>query len=110
MLRGDLDGTLERHDAAEAVCRKALTLDPGNAEAMLGLGVALYHQDKYEDAVTVFRRVLGLHPDNPRAHFGLGLALLYSGDRDGAIGEVVYLNQHSPELAEELHHWIFPDD
>jgi tetratricopeptide (TPR) repeat protein len=103
-------GELERHEDAERVCRRALALDEGNIEARLGLAVALYHQDKNDQAAAVFREVLEAEPDNVRAHFGLGLALLFSGDREGAIREVVFLNKHSRELADELHEWIFPDD
>jgi tetratricopeptide (TPR) repeat protein len=103
-------GALERHANAEIVCRKALEIEPDNLEARLGLAVALFHQDKYEQAVVEFREVLEGEPSNVRAHYGLGLALLYSGDREGAIEQVGYLNEHSPELADDLHRWIFPAD
>ena len=103
-------GALERHSDAEIVCRDALEIDPQNTEARLGLAVALFHQDKNQAALTEFNAVLENEPDNVRAHYGLGLALLYSGDRDGAIEEIGFLNQHAPELADDLHRWVFRDD
>ena len=102
-------GELERHEDAERVCRRALGTEEDNLEARLGLAVALYHQDRNDEAVTEFRRVLELDPGNVRAHYGLGLALLFSGDRDGAMDELRFLNEHAPELGDELFSWIYPD-
>ena len=102
-------GALERHADAERVCRKALEQDPQNTEAMLGLAVALFHQDANEAAVEQFRQLLELDPDNIRAHYGLGLALVFADDRPGAMEELRYLNQHAPELGDELYSWIFTD-
>lgn len=102
-------GALERHRDAERVCREVLKQEPDNLEAMLGLAVALFHQDENEAAVEQFRLVLELEPENLRAHYGLGLALVFANDRTGAIEELRYLNEHAPELAGELHDWIYPN-
>jgi len=100
---------LERHADAERVCREVLAKEPDNIEARIGLAVALFHQDQNEAAVEQFRGVLKLEPDNLRAHYGLGLALHFAGDKDGAIEEIVYLNSRSPELAADLHGWVYSD-
>jgi tetratricopeptide (TPR) repeat protein len=102
-------GALDRHADAERVCRQALAQDPQNVEAMLGLAVSLFHQDANEAAVEQFRRVLELDPDNIRAHYGLGLALVFADDRPGAMEQLRYLNEHAPELGDELYGWIFTD-
>jgi len=99
----------ERHADAERICRTVLAKEPDNLEAQIGLAVALFHQDENEAAVAEFRRALELDPDDLRAHYGLGLALAFSGDSDGAIEEIVYLNSRSPELAADLHRWVYPD-
>jgi tetratricopeptide (TPR) repeat protein len=99
----------ERHADAERICRTALARDPDNLEAQIGLAVALFHQDENEAAAAAFRRALELDPDDLRAHYGLGLALAFSGDRDGAIEEIIYLNSRSPELANDLHRWVYQD-
>jgi tetratricopeptide (TPR) repeat protein len=100
---------LERHADAERICREVLELEPDNIEARLGLAVALFHRDKNELAVDEFRRVLEADPKNVRAHYGLGLALVFADDRQGALDELRYLNQHAPELGDELFGWIYPD-
>jgi tetratricopeptide (TPR) repeat protein len=102
-------GALERHTDQEKVYRRALEVDPTDPEARLGLAVALFHQDRYEDSVEAFRETIEVAPENLRAHYGLGLALFYSGDRNGAVEQVVYLKSRSPELASELRDWIFAD-
>ena len=102
-------GALERHADAERVCREALKKDPENIEARLGLAVALFHQDKNEAAVVQFREALERDDTNVRAHYGLGLALVYTGDRNGAIEEIIFLNSHAPELGADLHGWVYPD-
>lgn len=99
----------ERHADAERVCREALVKDPDNIEARIGLAVALFHQDENEAAAVEFREALELDPDDLRAHYGLGLALAFSGDSEGAIEEIIYLNSRSPELAADLHRWVYPD-
>ena len=102
-------GALERHADAERVCRDVLAKEPESIDARLGLAVALFHQDHNEAAVIEFREVLDRDPGNLRAHFGHGLALVFTGDRDGAVEEILYLNSQAPELAAELHKWVFPD-
>lgn len=100
---------LERHADAERVCREVLAKESDNIEARIGLAVALFHQDQNEAAVEQFRGALELDPDDLRAHYGLGLALHFAGDQEAAIEEIVYLNSRSPELAADLHGWVYPD-
>jgi tetratricopeptide (TPR) repeat protein len=62
---------------AEAVAcfRRAIELDPKDAQAHTNLGNALYQQGKVDEAVACFRRALLLNPKLPEAHCNLGLAL-----------------------------------
>lgn len=58
---------------------------PANARAQNNLGLALYHQGKFEAAVTRYRESVRLDPSDAHAHYNLGLALMSSGHAADAI-------------------------
>jgi len=60
-------GRLGKPDAAETQFREAARLMPDLAEARLNLGIALYQQQKLNEALDVFQRTLELDPANPTA-------------------------------------------
>lgn len=71
---------------ARTFFQRALTLDPGNTEALLGLAMvdasvaaadmADDRQDRFTIAETTLNKVLSLAPNNPLAHLFLGLVLM----------------------------------
>ncbi|RMD79984.1 MAG: sulfotransferase family protein [Gammaproteobacteria bacterium] len=63
-LQGVLLGRLGRHAEAEAALRRALSLEPGRAEAWFCLGRALEALGRTEEAAVAFRRA-GEHSDKP---------------------------------------------
>jgi len=64
VLLGDIYHQLERDDEAETEYQKALTLEPGNPAAMLGLASA-YLNNNTEQAMETARLALVRSPDDP---------------------------------------------
>lgn len=62
---------------------------PGNARAHNNLGLALYHQGKFDAAVTRYRESVRLDPSDAHAHYNLGLALMSAGHPTDAIAPLV---------------------
>ena len=72
-------------DGAAAQFRKALEIDPGNAEAEGGLGHALVSSGSIDEAIPHLRRALELAPANGEADIELGIALAKKGQLDEAM-------------------------
>lgn len=72
---------------AEQEYRKALQLDPQNADLYVSLAYVLIPQQKWDDTESAARSALRLDPKNDMAHNNLGVALGSKGDLDGAISE-----------------------
>jgi serine/threonine protein kinase/tetratricopeptide (TPR) repeat protein len=77
----------EHAKLAEAVARhrKAIEVDPKDAAAYYGLGVALKAQGKLDQAIDAYRKAVELDPKNARAHASLGASLHVQGMLDQAI-------------------------
>ena len=80
-----------RVNDAMAAFREALRLEPGNVEAMLGLGACLGLAGEHAQAASEFQRVIDL-PDAPadvvaKALFFRGIARGSLGDSQGAIAD-----------------------
>jgi tetratricopeptide (TPR) repeat protein len=58
---------------------------PGNARAMMNVGVALAQHGDTTGARQAFERAMELKPDYPDAHYNLGAILFQSGDADAAL-------------------------
>jgi predicted AlkP superfamily phosphohydrolase/phosphomutase/tetratricopeptide (TPR) repeat protein len=70
----------QRHwEDAERAFRLALEIDPENAMASYGLGDAVLHLGRAEEAVEHTLRAVGLMHYFPRAHYQLGVALVKLG-------------------------------
>lgn len=79
---------LERQGEVEgaiASSRKALEIDPRNAEAHTYLGLALGKKGDVEGAIAAHRKALQIEPHYAIAHKNLGVALGQKGDLEGAI-------------------------
>ena len=63
-------------EAASAQLRKAVDLDPLNAEIRVLLGRQLYRSQKYPEALECFDAALRLNPNLGGAHFGRALTFL----------------------------------
>lgn len=64
---------------AEALCRRALRLDPRHPAAGNNLGIVHLSRSELDMAESCFRRVLANSAENADAHFNLSLVLLKAG-------------------------------
>jgi predicted O-linked N-acetylglucosamine transferase (SPINDLY family) len=73
-----------RFELAEEPLRRALALNPSNAEAHTWLGEAMRNAGRIEASIESFREALRTHPGFAPALFNLGLALAEAKDPVGA--------------------------
>ena len=77
--------TLERFDEAEAEYRAALAIDPDDAQALLGLGVALRAGGDMDGALAAHEAALERAPGNPLVTLELARTRYAAGDARAAI-------------------------
>ena len=97
----------ESQRSAEALARRAVTLDPAGAEAHSTLGLALWLRGDHEGAVAEARQALAISPNLAFAHALLGATLVFSGQpREGivAIQTSIRLDPRDPMLPSRLNH------
>ncbi|QIZ71914.1 serine protease [Oxynema aestuarii] len=93
--RGNTAQSERRYEEAERTWRRILEIDPNNADAYIGLGIALRNQGKLEEAISAYGRAIELNPQYADAYVGLGLALYNQGKLEEAIsayGRAIELN------------------
>jgi tetratricopeptide (TPR) repeat protein len=76
VLLGDIYYQLEREDDAEAEYQKALTLEPGDPAALLGLASAYLNNNNLDKTVETARVALERSPDDPELNIILAEALV----------------------------------
>jgi class 3 adenylate cyclase/TolB-like protein/Tfp pilus assembly protein PilF len=91
----DASGTLSR---AEALARKAISLDDQNPNAHALLGRALVYFGDYDRAVDELKRAVSLNPSDADAQSGLMDVLLWAGDIPGSISAGEFLSRVQPTL------------
>ena len=98
----ELGVVLQAHDqfaAAAAVFRRAVALDPSNAETSYLLGVALAADGKYAEAVEPLKKALRAKPDAAAIRLKLADSLLAAGDTAAARHEYEALLAKDSSLA-----------
>jgi adenylate cyclase len=96
---------LEGLNAIEALARRAVALDPANAEARSCLGMALYNRADYEAALAEVEYALVTSPNLAIAHGILGATLAFSGCPERGIAALernIRLDPRDPQLAVRL--------
>ncbi len=83
--RAVADHRAGRIEAAAAIYRRLLDIDPEHADAWHLLGLTLHQRGENSLAVPTIRRALGLNPQVANYHNSLGLALHGAGDLAGAV-------------------------
>jgi tetratricopeptide (TPR) repeat protein len=93
-LSPDADGILNNlacaywfggaREKAESVWKRALAVNPNNAEVLGNLGVLALRKKHYPQGAELFQRAIKLRPDEPEAHLNLGETYLKMGLRDPA--------------------------
>jgi tetratricopeptide (TPR) repeat protein len=87
---GDTDNAIQEY-------RRALELNPNNAEAHLRLGFLMYNVKKmHEEGMTHYNKAIQLDPSDPRIHHDLGMALLHQRQFDEAIKHLSEALQRMP--------------
>ncbi len=66
--------------------QKALSLEPGSAEALFGIGMVNFYQKRYGEAKRTLERVIQLKPDYYDAHRWLGFIADIRGEFQEALG------------------------
>jgi predicted O-linked N-acetylglucosamine transferase (SPINDLY family) len=89
-------GASGRHDAAVALCRTALELDPACVNAHHNLGAEMLDRSRMDEAIAAFEEALRVDPRHVAARCNLGNAFFKSGRTKEAIASF----QHALELGE----------
>jgi tetratricopeptide (TPR) repeat protein len=74
--------------AAEPTLKKAVALDPSNAEALYQLADVTFSLGRFDQAIAMMRNALALEPLNASLHFYTGTFLLGAGRFDEAEAEL----------------------
>ena len=91
---------LGRLDEAMSHYRKALELNPNDAEAHHNLGVVYAGQGRFDEAMHHCRKALDINPDYAYAHYDLGTMLARQDRLDEAIEHYQKAVESKPDYAE----------
>ena len=83
----NLETALGNTDRAIELYRKAIELDPVNAQARSFLAFGLANRKRFAEARAEYARVIELNPSAPWAHAGLGLTYLLENKFEEAATE-----------------------
>ena len=83
--------------ADESLYRKALDLEPNNAEAHAGLAALLYKQKRTLEALEEYRQAVILNPDMPEMSNNLALILKDTGDYERAADLLLNAIKQAPQ-------------
>lgn len=75
-----------RYEESIAEWKKALAMEPSDAQALSNLGAAYSAMGRLDEALEQFRKALRADPDNYKAHANVGVALARMGRYDEAVG------------------------
>ena len=112
-LRGLIYGNLGDEKLAEESFRRALQLDPRDADTMQNYGWYMCQQKRYTEADTLFRQALAVpqYRDSPRTLLTQGICQARAGDWSQAEGTLLRSYELDPanpatavNLAEVLYH------
>jgi tetratricopeptide (TPR) repeat protein len=90
---------LERYQESEATLRRALSLDPGNADTRYDLALALYQLKKFEESISVLKSIAGW-PGRADVHIAVALSCRGEGRVVDAVTELREALQVEPENSE----------
>ncbi len=83
------------YEGAERQARKALELNPKNADALHHLGLALFGRGRYDEAIQCLSDAVKIKPNEAEMYIQLGVVLLAKGKLDDAVRQL----QKSLEIA-----------
>ena len=76
---------LAQLDEAIKAFKKAIELNPFDADGHNNIGVAFQEQGNLEKAIEAFKKAISLNPNQAEAHYNLGNSFDYQGKTDDAI-------------------------
>ncbi|MBI3898551.1 MAG: tetratricopeptide repeat protein, partial [Gammaproteobacteria bacterium] len=85
--------------------RRAIALEPGNAEAYNSLATALKNLGRMDEAIAGCRKAIAIRPDFAEAHNNLGLAYHAQGKLNEAIACYHQATSIKPDYAEAHCNW-----
>jgi tetratricopeptide (TPR) repeat protein len=96
-----LGNLLRRSDPPRALelFKRAVEIEPRNADFATGYAAALIQLRKFNEAATILQRVLQVSPDNYAAHANMAAALYELKLYKQAIVEYKWINEARPELS-----------
>lgn len=95
---------LKNFQAAEERFRQILNSHPTEGRALLGLGMAQYHQGRYQEVLTSLAAAEKILPDESLIYYYQGLAHNGAGTFENAPQRLFRALALSPELAPEVHY------
>lgn len=95
---------LNRRDRAEVAFRRAIVLDPSNAQAHYNLGVLWLRAQRLSDAEAAFRAAISLRPDFVEAQASLAVVLMDSGRQQEAEATLRHAHFLDPANGEIYRH------
>ncbi len=93
-FKGDSDKAMDCY-------KRAIRLDPGNAEAYYNLGNAFLAKGRLNEAILQYKKAIRLRPDYIKAHGNLAVTLAQQGKLDEAIRNfeiIIDLEPNSPDV------------
>ena len=82
--------------------QKVLQINPRHTDAYNNMGMALYHQGRFDEAAVSYQKALEIEPDSADGHYNLGNALKQMGDLQQAIESYKASIVSNPRDAEVL--------
>ena len=98
----DLDRVRGMDEQGAELLRKAMSIDPGNADVRHSLGLFLVRQHDYLGALDLLRQASELAPDNARYAYVYAVALNSTGARSEAMALLERTHQRHPADREVL--------
>lgn len=88
------------YEGAERQARKALELNPKNADALHHLGLALFGRQQHDEAIKCLSEAVKIRPAEAEIHTQLGVALLAKGRLQEAVSHLQRAMQIAPDHGE----------
>lgn len=88
------------YEGAERQARKALELNPQNADALHHLGLALFGRGQYDEAIRCLSDAVKIKPNEAEMYIQLGVVLLAKGRLDDAVRQLQKALEIAPNSGE----------
>ena len=97
---GSANQSLRKLDAAIAAYKKAISIDPDDADIYNNMGNALKDQGKLDAAIDAYKKAVSINPESAVAHNNMGITLQERGKLDVAIAaykKAISINPNSAD-------------